>query len=193
MTATEVVNAVKISRVWRALGGSDPVHGRARGFYRDGDNPQAVALDDEKGCWFDHRDGIGGGVLDLIIRTRGGTRADALNWLADLIRVQLVDRPPQPRVIDAALRVRQEANQFASAVRIMSEAVLESLPVETDERMTYTAVVADLRTAPMAKYLDWRDREPEVTAGLVEWGRQRDRRLQISLARFLMTEVANAS
>jgi len=193
MTAAEIVQSVRISQVWRALGGAEPVRGRACAFWRGGDNPQAVALDDEKGCWYDHRDGVGGGVLDLIQHVRGGTRGDALNWLADLIGVQLDERPPKPLQILAALQVREEAQHFATAVRIMAEAALESLQVETEQRMIYTSLLAHVRTTPIAEYLDWRELEPKITAGLLEAGRQRDRRLQISLAKFLMTEVANAA
>jgi hypothetical protein len=43
--------------------------------------------------WYDHRDGIGGGVLDLLVHVRGGTCAEALRWLADYARVPLDDRP----------------------------------------------------------------------------------------------------
>ena len=91
--AGDVVGATKITRVFSALGGAEPKHGRARAFWRDGDNPQAISLNDEKGCWFDHRDGVGGGVLDLVILVRGGTRSDALHWLSSLSGVALADRP----------------------------------------------------------------------------------------------------
>jgi len=65
-TANQIVTATNITAVWLSLGGEQPKHGRARAFYRGGDNLHAVSLDNTKGCWFDHRDGIGGGILDLI-------------------------------------------------------------------------------------------------------------------------------
>jgi hypothetical protein len=54
MTAAQIVLARSISEIWIALGGDPPEHGRARAFYRDGDNRQAVSLNSEKACWFDH-------------------------------------------------------------------------------------------------------------------------------------------
>jgi hypothetical protein len=93
MTASEVCSLRPISEVFVELGGSPPRHGRARAFYRDGDNQQAVSFDDSKGCWYDHRDGKGGGVLDLVQRVRGGSRAEALRHLAELSGVTLEDRP----------------------------------------------------------------------------------------------------
>jgi hypothetical protein len=89
----EVISARPITEVWIALGGPPPKRGRSRAFFRDGDNPFAVSLNDSKGCWFDYRDGTGGGVLDLIQHVRGGDRRSALSWLANLNGVQLNDRP----------------------------------------------------------------------------------------------------
>jgi hypothetical protein len=57
--------ATTIMKVWIAL--DDPhKYGRARAFYREGNNQQTVSLNDAKGSWFDQRDAIGGGILDLI-------------------------------------------------------------------------------------------------------------------------------
>ena len=40
--------------------------GRARAFYRDGSNPASSISKRGKGCWYDLRDNIGGGILGLI-------------------------------------------------------------------------------------------------------------------------------
>jgi hypothetical protein len=82
MTATEVVRHTTISRVWRALGGGEIRRSRGQAWWRQGDGWN-VALRDDQGQWFDHRDQVGGGVLDLIRHVRGGSRGDALRWLAD--------------------------------------------------------------------------------------------------------------
>ena len=37
------------------------------------------------GMWFDHEIGEGGGFIDLVARTRGLSRRDALDWTADRI------------------------------------------------------------------------------------------------------------
>ena len=41
----------------------------------------AVEIEGRKaGAWFDHEAETGGGLLDLIVRVRGGTKADAVAW-----------------------------------------------------------------------------------------------------------------
>jgi hypothetical protein len=92
MNAAAIVAARSVTTVWLALGGDAPRRGRARAFYRDGNNPQAVSLNEAKGCWYDHRDGVGGGVLDLIQHVRGCDRGAALRWLADLNGMPIDDR-----------------------------------------------------------------------------------------------------
>jgi hypothetical protein len=57
MSAAYIIGATTISQVFVALSGDEPKHGRAPAFYRDGDNRQAVSLNDAKGCFFDHREG----------------------------------------------------------------------------------------------------------------------------------------
>jgi hypothetical protein len=48
--------SVPLSDAWAALGGG-PLRGkRGKAFWRGGDR-YSVALDPEKGAWFDHRDG----------------------------------------------------------------------------------------------------------------------------------------
>jgi hypothetical protein len=60
MKGTDIIGAVSITDVFIGLGGDPPRKGHARAFWRDGDNPQAVALNDARGCWYGHRDHIGG-------------------------------------------------------------------------------------------------------------------------------------
>lgn len=109
MNAGEICALRPISEVWQALGGDPPRHGRARAFFRDGDNLQAVSLNDGKGAWFCHRDQTGGGVLSLVQQVRGGSRAAALRWLADLNGVTLEDRPATAAERREFARVRARA------------------------------------------------------------------------------------
>ncbi len=113
-SASAVVAAKPISEVWVALGGDPPRGGRARAFYRDGANNHAVALSDAKGAWFDHRDGCGGGVLDLVQRVLGYSRADALRWLADLAGMPLADRPMDAADRRRYVRARGEAVEIVA-------------------------------------------------------------------------------
>ena len=49
------------------------------------------------GMWFDHEAGTGGGMVDLVARTRGLSRREALDWTADRIGLAGdVERLPQP-------------------------------------------------------------------------------------------------
>jgi hypothetical protein len=71
---------IPIRDVWRALGGG-PLrgnHGQAR--WRGGDGYN-VALDLKKNVFFDHRDGKGGGILELAEVALGCDRRSALQWL----------------------------------------------------------------------------------------------------------------
>jgi hypothetical protein len=113
-TVADIISARPLSQVWDALGGSPPKRGRARAFFRDGDNPFAVSLNDEKGVWFDHRDNIGGGVLDLIQRIRGCDRRAALRWLAELNGITLDDHPLTDTERREYARQRAEASELVA-------------------------------------------------------------------------------
>src|SRR5216684_3790947 len=116
MTAADIIGATTITQVWVAQGGDPPKHGRARAFFRNGDNPQAVSLNDAKGCWYDHRDGVGGGVLDLIQHVLGCDRRLALRWLADFTGLPLEDRPLTPMARREDARRRAQVQQLAREV-----------------------------------------------------------------------------
>src|SRR5262245_1238259 len=94
----EVLSRVRLSEVYTALTGIPPRRTgrdiwRAAAKYRGGDSPDSVAGDDSRGVWHDFVTDDGGGILDLIQRIRGGSRADALRRCADLAGVPLRDRP----------------------------------------------------------------------------------------------------
>lgn len=126
ITAAEIVAARPISEIWVALGGNTPKRGRARAFYRDGDNHQAVSLNDGKACWYDHRDNIGGGVLDLVQRVLGGDRRRALRWLADFNGMPLQDRPLTLAERRQYARAREEARELIA----WKEGLVEALKKE---------------------------------------------------------------
>ena len=90
--AEDILGAVKISVVWRALGGGELRRNRGRAWWRNGDGWN-VFLDDIKGRWSDYARHEGGGIIDFVILIRGGSRQDALRWLSELVGVALDDRP----------------------------------------------------------------------------------------------------
>ena len=45
-----------------------------------------------QGTWYDHEAGVGGGVIDLVMHKLGGSRQDALEWLAEAGFVSTITR-----------------------------------------------------------------------------------------------------
>jgi hypothetical protein len=65
MTGSDIVTRARITEVWAALGGGEIRRGRGRAFWRDGQRFN-ISLSDDKGAYFDHARGEGGGILDLV-------------------------------------------------------------------------------------------------------------------------------
>ena len=128
----DILARARITEVWQALGGDPPRRGRARAFWRDGDG-LSVTLNDQKGCWYDFRDAIGGGIIGLIRHVRGGSRQDALKWLADLVGVPLADRPLSPAERQAYARRRQAAEAEARALLAWRARLIGALAAYRDE------------------------------------------------------------
>jgi putative DNA primase/helicase len=81
MTAAHLRD-VDLVAVVRALGGPEPHGGRLRAWWRDGDGPN-VSICPERGQWFDHARGEGGGVLSLVKTVMLTDDAGALRWLTE--------------------------------------------------------------------------------------------------------------
>jgi hypothetical protein len=153
-----------------------------------------VSVDDRRHGWYDHRDGIGGGVLDLVVHVRGCTRRDALRWLADSMGAVLDDRPlgrMPPLEYAEVIRIRRDALYFADGARMMAEEALEVLSTTDPERAAHTALLAALRRSPDAEYRAWLEHKPEWAAALVNTGRARAKRLQVALACYVVAELAD--
>jgi hypothetical protein len=212
----DILSRVKISEVWRALGGpelrrtgSDAYRGS--GWWRGGQGLN-VSLNDAKNTYNDFVSGHGGGLFDLVVLVRGGTRADALRWLADLAGVPLDDKP-----LSAADRARwaaerreferdlPEARYWRRAAVTLSEELLAVLkasfidPTAEDrpsssELQDLTFMLASLErmgdAALVAEYRTWAEREPQLTAGMVHAARLRERAEVRALLRYLIREAA---
>jgi hypothetical protein len=79
--------------------------------------------------WYDHAAGAGGGVLDLIMAVQGGTRQDALMWLADFLGVEL-DSTEFSAVNRAGWRAREAEVRSLLPVSRLWRGVIESLTEE---------------------------------------------------------------
>ena len=112
MRAHDLVDRASITDVWTALGGGELRHGRGKAFWRDGDGDN-VSLDDDRGVWYDHARGTGGGMLSLIEIVLGCDRRDALRWLAGHHNVRLDDY--RPLTHDERRRYAQRRSHAKSA------------------------------------------------------------------------------
>lgn len=113
MTAAELVEQVKITEVWALLGGGKIIRNRARAFWRGGDG-LSVSVHAGRNAWYDHRDNVGGGVLDLIATVRQCGKAEAAAWLAGQTGASLDGLRADP----------QEKREYAQFMRDLPKAKL---------------------------------------------------------------------
>ena len=99
------LSSILISRVWKALGGGPLRHGRGRAIWRKG-NGYSVSLSDDKGVWYDFRDSIGGGLLDLVQHARGCSRGEAYLWIAAEFHLATSDLTPAERAAYGRARIQ---------------------------------------------------------------------------------------
>lgn len=107
---------------WYALGGGELRRGRGQAFDRGGDG-YSVHIDAAQNCWYDHRDGVGGGVLALVEKAFKCSRRDALAWLE--IHCGLEPRRPlgdaERHARAAAPALAQQLADFARGLEIVVE------------------------------------------------------------------------
>lgn len=186
--ATTVIESVCLSTVWRALGGGELRRGRGRAFWRRGAG-WSVSSDDRKGTWYDHARGEGGGMVDLVVQVRGGSRQDALRWLADVAGVDLEDRPLTPEERAAWAAERRALERDLPAARLWRRAAIDmgeetltllkaalfdpTLPApDVGEIADWERRVARWRALDGAElvkeYREWRADRPALTGAMVK-------------------------
>ena len=131
----QVLSGVRISQVYRALTGMEPRRSgrdtwRGPAPWRGGDSADSVSGDDTRGVWHDFGTDEGGGVLDLVVRIRGGSRADALRFVADLAGIPLEPMPAADLERQRAARLeierlRRDARYWRRAAVDMAEGILD--------------------------------------------------------------------
>jgi hypothetical protein len=208
MTAQDIVSRLPISEVYRLLGGSKISRNRGRAFWRDGQGMN-VSLSDEKATWYDHAEGVGGGVLDLVVRVLGCNRADALKWLADAAGVALDDQLLDPSVAAERAAVKRdlpEARLWQRAALSLFDDLLINLkaglfdPTEMRPEFGEIASTERLRDfiagAPEAvlvgEFRAWRERWPHFTAEMIRSAARRERADRRALQRYLMLSTPKA-
>ncbi len=181
--ATEVIQRVRISEVWAALGGGWLRKNRGKAFWRDGGGYN-VSLNDRKGCWHDFVSGDAGGVLDLVQQVRGGSRAEALKYVADIAGVTLDAKPmshPQKRrhakrmvlAGNLAQQCAWWARAYINALEYTKAGAYDRDDFDTlcwSSRELYKIQKA-IPSALMNRFLKAMEGDPEETNGLVEAGR----------------------
>jgi hypothetical protein len=206
----EILARVKISEVYYVLTrkqprrvGSDAWRGPA--VWRGGDGLN-VSLNDTRNLWHDFTANEGGGVLDLVVRVRGGSRQDALRWLADFAGVPLDNRPLSPtQRADWARQQRQikrelpKAQLWQRAAVALGDQVLDTLkaaladsklpPPEIGEIAFWTSQIASWRRMADAElvdeYLWWAGQQPRLAAGMIYAANLRETAEHEALRRYL--------
>jgi hypothetical protein len=180
MTAVMLIEQTRINHVWHALGGGELRHGRGQAWWRKGDG-WSVSLSDDRGAWYDYRDSIGGGILDLIRHVRGGTRGQALRWLADAMGIELDGNTPlSPKQRQCYARARHDAPELARVATLWHaerRGELDELKREALERDDMLALMAAAQEhhllsilAPegvIRAFFDAKRKWPERTAALI--------------------------
>jgi hypothetical protein len=189
VTASQLVERTSITGVWFALGGGEIRRGRAQAFWRQRADGWSVSIREDCGVWYDHRDGVGGGILDLIRHVRGGTRGQALRWLADAMGIELDGNTPLSREQRRRYaRARHDAPELARVAKLWHaerRAELDELKREALERDDMPALMAAAQEnhlltilAPegiVRAYLDATRKWPEHTAALIAQGEEWER------------------
>jgi hypothetical protein len=216
---SHLISAVKISDVYSALTGTKPRRtgtGKSRGpaVWRGGDGLN-VSLDDNLGLWHDFTAGEGGGVLDLITTIQGGSRQNALRWLADFSGFPLEDTP-----LSAEERARwaheqkelqrdlPKARYWRRAAVLMTEELLAQLkssffdptadnpPESSAELKNLTRMLERFKRIDGAElveeYRGWMADFPEMTSGMVYAAQTREIAERRALWLYLTPEACTA-
>jgi hypothetical protein len=208
----EILARVKISEVYCVLTGKQPRRvgsdaWRATAVWRGGDGPN-VSLNDTRNVWHDFATNEGGGVLDLVVRICGGSRQDALRWLADFAGVPLENGRLSPKEradwAEQQRRINRElpkARLWQRTAVALGDQVLDTLKAaladsklprpEIGEIAFWTSQITSWRRMAGAElvdeYLWWAGHQPRLTAGMIYAANLREMAEHQALRRYLRT------
>jgi hypothetical protein len=210
-TAADVVSAVRISEIYAALTGITPRLSNAdtwRGpaVWRGGDGLN-VSMDDTKNVFHDFVDDSGGGVLDLVVRVRGGSRRDALRWCADFAGIPLQDQPWSTEDRQRWARKRQhieqhlpDAQYWRRATVSLVEEMLGRLKAALFDSTLPWPAIGEIYAAErllarllridgaelVTEYCGWSRDQPHTTAYLVGWAKDLEHIERAAVLEFLV-------
>jgi hypothetical protein len=162
--------------------------------------------------WHDFVTDEGGGILDLVTRVRGGSRVDALRFVAALAGIKLQDYVPSAADCQRWAQGQRDLERSLPNARLwwrtaiqMTEALLESLKValfdprlpkpgscevqETEEMLT--ALRRKDGAELVSEFRWWLENYPDMTAAMVLWARRRDREERRALDALLQARDRN--
>lgn len=185
------LDSIDIMSVWSALGGGELRGRRGKAFWRKGDGYN-VDINTAKNVWYDHRDAVGGGVLDLVTAAMGCDQAAALRWLQDNVGL---DRPSGKAAIPKT-DDRRAARRWAIATEALADTLLETMETEDPERFTVTEIRRIARSRGpelLTEFRAWRESYPDLARAMVRAGLQHEERVHRGLAQSIKEEVADAA
>lgn len=197
-----ILNQVRISDLYRWLTGTEARRTgketwRARAAWRNGDGLN-ISLDDSRGVWYDFVTNTGGGLLDLVVTVRGGTKQEALHWIADLINLPLESHEVSEQPTEwrrylpvATLWRRTMAKLTDELLDTLKQALFDPMLdwPETDEIYQVERLLKRLNyiedASLVEEYSWWQDHYPALTAWLLWEGRKREEAEKRALLTFL--------
>jgi hypothetical protein len=189
----ELKRRASIVEIWLGLGGAPLIGRRGVAWWRGGGG-LSVAVDPDKGVWFDHAAGVGGDALQLIRTVRGCSFQSALAWLSSFVGVPAPGQSPQQyRAPDTGWAADLEmASYWRVAAAAMAEQVLEDLSPFDAERDAHTRLLRIVRLGDLSlieTYREWRRRDPALTWAMVQAGRDSNARVQRQLMAWLLGRI----
>lgn len=186
-----MITNVSIVDVWHRLGGGPIRRGRATAWWREGDAPN-IAVDVERGVWFDHARGVGGGVLDLVRTVSDCNKSDAVRWLCSEGFIQDHEASPDERRRAAAHCDALDA--VAGDIEYWRQGRITNLECEKinaiarDDEARLAASASELYrlqtdgAAVVEAYRNHLAQDPREARRLIQWGREDDRHAQVVAA-----------
>ena len=152
------------------------------------------SVNPETGCWYCFSGcGRGGSLIDFELELTGADFRAALGAI-----YAIVGRPAPTKAWHAtdsrnlleqrriAEIEQRDASHFACAAQVAIDAELERLPLDSPERLVWTQILFAIREDAGAVLRRLKQVDRRTAAALVYAGRRRQKRLQTSLARFIV-------
>lgn len=211
----DILNAVKIVDVYTCLTGCTPKRSggcyRGKATWRNGDGFN-VSLDNDRGVWHDFATDDGGGILDLIVQIRGGSRKDALIWASEFSGIPLQAQEFTPEQRAEWVKAKQDLEQDLpdalfwqrAAVNMAENALIEAKaklfdptppdPQDLSEFVPCDGIYDMERMLSRLRNLDgqrlvedyrwWRERYPYMTASMIRAAKEQAAEEERTLRRY---------